>query len=220
MPKLRYRSCFVEHNMSELRHLSVVCVGPSKSGKSTVLGNLLNQLGVDQNGLEEYRVYDKDPNDNSKNLLNYRGLVDRLVSERLDDETKDLSSYTMQTDRYVIQLFNTPGDARYHKNAIRGISMADVCLFVTTFDTPPENVEQRDLLSICQAFGIRYFIVIINKMDLHSSKQMDVVVLEKIKENFVNQCIRVGIQPGFVTVVPSIAKSDEGNIHHASTREF
>ena len=154
--------------------VSIVFVGHVDSGKSTISGSLLYNLGqVDDRAIEKYKREAKVKNRESW-FMAY--IMDTYEEEREKGKTVDIGKASFTTPHRRFTLLDAPGHAGYIPNLLLGACQADVAGLVISakkgefesgFDKQGSTREHTLLL---KALGVNNLIVMVNKMDEDSVK--------------------------------------------------
>ena len=154
--------------------VSIVFVGHVDSGKSTISGSLLYNLGqVDERIIDKYKREAKVKNRESW-FMAY--IMDTYEEEREKGKTVDIGKASFQTQHRRFTLLDAPGHAGYIPNLLLGACQADVAGLVISakkgefesgFDKQGSTREHTLLL---KALGVNNLIVMVNKMDEDSVK--------------------------------------------------
>ena len=174
--------------------VSIVFVGHVDSGKSTISGSLLYNLGeVDERAIEKYKREAKVKNRESW-FMAY--IMDTYEEERDKGKTVDIGKASFSTPHRRFTLLDAPGHAGYIPNLLLGACQADVAGLVISakkgefesgFDKQGSTREHTLLL---KALGVNNLIVIVNKMDEDSvkwSKERYDKIIETLKP-FLHSC--------------------------------
>ena len=174
--------------------VSIVFVGHVDSGKSTISGSLLYNLGqVDERAIEKYKREAKVKNRESW-FMAY--IMDTYEEERDKGKTVDIGKASFSTPHRRFTLLDAPGHAGYIPNLLLGACQADVAGLVISakkgefesgFDKQGSTREHTLLL---KALGVNNLIVIVNKMDEDSvkwSKERYDKIVETLKP-FIHSC--------------------------------
>ncbi len=154
--------------------VSIVFVGHVDSGKSTISGSLLYNLGeIDDRAIDKYKREAKVKNRESW-FMAY--IMDTYEEERDKGKTVDIGKASFSTPHRRFTLLDAPGHSGYIPNLLLGACQADVAGLVISakkgefesgFDKQGSTREHTLLL---KALGVNDLIVIINKMDEDSVK--------------------------------------------------
>ena len=154
--------------------VSMVFVGHVDSGKSTISGSLLYNLGqIDERAIDKYKREAKVKNRESW-FMAY--IMDTYEEEREKGKTVDIGKASFQTPHRRFTLLDAPGHAGYIPNLLLGACQADFAGLVISakkgefesgFDKQGSTREHTLLL---KALGVNHLIVMVNKMDEDSVK--------------------------------------------------
>ena len=161
--------------------LKFITCGSVDDGKSTLIGHILYDsklLYADQE--KALQLDSKVGSCNGK--IDYSLLLDGLTAEREQGITIDVAYRYFTTDNRSFIVADTPGHEEYTRNMAVGASFAD--LSVILIDAEQGVVVQtRRHARICALMGIKYFVFVVNKMDLvEYSKERFEKIKEQIKE--------------------------------------
>ena len=174
--------------------VSIVFVGHVDSGKSTISGSLLYNLGeVDERIIDKYKREAKVKNRESW-FMAY--IMDTYEEEREKGKTVDIGKASFSTPHRRFTLLDAPGHAGYIPNLLLGACQADVAGLVISakkgefesgFDKQGSTREHTLLL---KALGVNNLIVMVNKMDEESVKWSKERYDEIVKQlrPFIHRC--------------------------------
>jgi peptide chain release factor subunit 3 len=150
-------------------HLNIVFIGHVDAGKSTISGQIMLQTGqVDERTLQKYEKEAVEKNRESW-FLAY--IMDTNEEERLKGKTVEVGRAHFETDKKRYTVLDAPGHKNYVPNMIGGAAQADVAILVISarkgeFETGFEKGGQtREHARLVKTIGVKYLIVVINKMD-------------------------------------------------------
>ncbi|MCQ2818719.1 MAG: GTP-binding protein [archaeon] len=174
--------------------VSIVFVGHVDSGKSTISGSLLYNLGqVDERTIEKYQREAKVHNRESW-FMAY--IMDVNEEEKEKGKTVEIGKAFFETKTKRFTLLDAPGHSGYIPNLLQGACQADFAGLVIAakkgefeagFDKSGSTREHALLL---KALGVSQLIVMVNKMDEETVK-WDQERYEAIKKNlkpFLKSC--------------------------------
>jgi peptide chain release factor subunit 3 len=159
----------VMEDVDPREHLNIVFIGHVDAGKSTLSGSILYIMGmVDKRTIEKYEREAKERNRESWFLA---FIMDTSEEERAKGKTVEVgrAHFDTPTNRYTI--LDAPGHKNYVPNMISGAAQADVAVLVISarrgeFETGFEKGGQtREHALLAKTLGVRYLLVVINKMD-------------------------------------------------------
>lgn len=159
------------------RHCSVILIGHIDSGKTTIAGQLLAQLG---NMDERYitRLKQEHPYDWMSYVTSDADELERGI-------TIDIAREYFQTEYRRYTLIDAPGHRNLVPNLITGAILADIGLLVVSarkgeyeagFERGGQTMEH---ILLCRALGVQRLAVLVNKMDIDN---WDEVRFNTIKE--------------------------------------
>ncbi|AKC59747.1 sulfate adenylyltransferase subunit CysN [Blochmannia endosymbiont of Polyrhachis (Hedomyrma) turneri] len=161
--------------------LRFLTCGSVDDGKSTLIGRLLYdsyQLYDDQ--LLALRNDSKTVFQSSNDQLNFAALVDGLHDERAQGITIDVAYRYFSTKSRKFIIADTPGHEQYTRNMATGASTSDLAILLLDARKGIRDQTRRHTF-ISILFGIRNFIIAINKMDL---VDYDKNVFENIRRDY------------------------------------
>ncbi len=141
--------------------LKFLTAGNVDDGKSTLIGRLLYDSNALASDLKEFL----EKNKNQEGNINLALLTDGLKAEREQGITIDVSYKYFTTNKRKYIICDSPGHIQYTRNMVTAASNCDISLILV--DARNGITEQtRRHTYISYLLGIRYIILIINKMDL------------------------------------------------------
>ena len=145
--------------------LRFITCGSVDDGKSTLLGRLLYETkAVLSDQLAQLKT-DSKKFGTQGDSIDYALLLDGLSAEQEQGITIDVAYRFFSTEKRKFIIADTPGHEQYTRNMATGASTADAAVIL--IDARKGLLEQTKRHSfLCHLFGIRHFIVAINKMDL------------------------------------------------------
>ena len=169
--------------MTTLRFLTC---GSVDDGKSTLIGRLLfdAQLLFD----DQLATLEADSKRHSTQgeAIDFALLVDGLAAEREQGITIDVAYRYFATGRRKFVVADTPGHEQYTRNMASGASHSD--LAVVLVDARKGVLTQtRRHSAIAALFGIRHFVLAVNKMDLVGYEEAVFAAIEAEYREFAAQ---------------------------------
>ena len=190
-------------NMNRKVLINLAFIGNKGSGKSTTIGHLLYNTGNIDISSKLYIDAINAVTQMNFNTYKYCFLINTHRDERLRRQTIMYHLNKFETERYDFNLIDLPGDFHLRKNIIKGLSLADVAVFVVSAENEnPENDHIYDYLVITYTRGIRQLIFAINKMDLTKDPKYSEKVFLKIKNKMLNLSINIGFQEENIQFIP------------------
>jgi peptide chain release factor subunit 3 len=151
------------------QHLSIIFCGHVDSGKSTISGHLLSDIGmVDERELDMLR---KKASTTSGTGNCYSFIQDISEDEMKRGKTAEVASSYFETEKKRVTILDAPGHKYFVNEALSGIAQSDVAVLVisartgefeTGFEKQGQTKEHALLISVC---GVKNMICVINKMD-------------------------------------------------------
>jgi translation elongation factor EF-1alpha len=197
---------------------STALIGPLSCGKSTILGQFLLKNSENTFNFEEILNETEILGQNLFSSLTYKS-----KDEKLRQITLEFKQFLITTQKYNLYIIDTPGNKKFIKNTIRGISMMESCILVISPEINKNNLQLYEDLKqkvlIAHTLGIKQLIVVINKMDLVNFSQK---IYEKIKNSLSQILIQIGFDQNLINFIPVCAKNnyDENNINIKSQNYF
>ncbi|XP_065659114.1 eukaryotic peptide chain release factor GTP-binding subunit ERF3A isoform X2 [Hydra vulgaris] len=149
--------------------INIIFIGHVDAGKSTIGGQLLFLTGqVDKRTLEKYEREAKEKNRETWYLS---WALDTNIEERNKGKTVECGRASFDTESKHFVLLDAPGHKSFVPNMIGGAAQADVAVLVISarkgeFETGFERGGQtREHAMLAKTCGVRFLIVLINKMD-------------------------------------------------------
>eukprot|EP00993_Chasmostoma_nieuportense_P005627 NODE_624_length_2006_cov_216.279404_g580_i0.p1 GENE.NODE_624_length_2006_cov_216.279404_g580_i0~~NODE_624_length_2006_cov_216.279404_g580_i0.p1 ORF type:complete len:616 (-),score=174.24 NODE_624_length_2006_cov_216.279404_g580_i0:107-1954(-) len=150
-------------------HLNLIFIGHVDAGKSTISGHLLYQTGmVDDRTLEKYEREAKLKNRDS---WKFAWTMDISEEERDKGKTHETGTGYFETPARRYTILDAPGHKAFVPSMIGGACQADIGILVISarkgeFETGFEKGGQtREHAILAKTAGVRYLIIVINKMD-------------------------------------------------------
>lgn len=179
----------------EKPNMNVVFVGHVDAGKSTVVGQLMFQMGaVSEQAMKKLR---EEAEKHGKVGFEFAYIMDKIKEERERGVTIDLAYKKIMTEKFQITIIDAPGHRDFVKNMITGASQADAAFLVIAAPAgvQPQTTEHLWLL---RTMGVKNLCVAVNKMD---SVNYDESKFNQVKEDVGKLLKGVGINPEATTFI-------------------
>ncbi|KAH0791835.1 eukaryotic peptide chain release factor GTP-binding subunit ERF3A-like isoform X1 [Histomonas meleagridis] len=154
---------------SRKKHINLVFIGHVDAGKSTLCGHILVEAGiVDQRTIERYQ---KEATEKGRGSWYYSWVMDLSDSERAKGITEEVGVARFETDAHKYTILDAPGHRTFVPEMIGGAVQADVAVLVVSARTGEFEAgfnrggQTSEHLLIAKTAGVRYVIIVINKMD-------------------------------------------------------
>ena len=171
----------------EKPNMNVVFVGHVDAGKSTIVGQLLFQLGdVPEQQMKKLR---EEAEKHGKVGFEFAYIMDKIKEERERGVTIDLAYRKIMSQKFQITIIDAPGHRDFVKNMITGASQADSAFLVIA---APAGVQPqtKEHLWLLRTMGVTNLCVAINKMD---SVDYNEEKFNKVKEDVSELIKTVGL---------------------------
>ncbi|KAM7538881.1 hypothetical protein Aperf_G00000048636 [Anoplocephala perfoliata] len=150
--------------------INLVVVGHVDAGKSTLMGNLLYQLG--QVGEKQLAKFQWEAKKQGRGSFAFAWILDQTSEERSHGITMDIAQSAFETSTKRVIVIDAPGHRDFVPQVIGGAASADVALLVVNstfgeFETGIQRVGGQTLehARLMRLLGISRLIVAVNKMD-------------------------------------------------------
>ncbi|CUT99327.1 eukaryotic release factor 3 erfs [Echinococcus multilocularis] len=156
--------------------INLLVVGHVDAGKSTLMGNVLCQLGhVSEKQLAKYQW---EAQKIGKASFAYAWVLDQTSEERSRGITMDIAQIAFETHSKRVVLLDAPGHRDFVPQVIGGAAQADVALLVVNatsgeFETGMQlsGGQTQEHARLVRLLGVSRLIVAVNKMDTVSWSQ-------------------------------------------------
>ncbi|KAG1661481.1 Eukaryotic peptide chain release factor GTP-binding subunit ERF3A [Nymphon striatum] len=168
-PKPKKKQIIEDEESSKREHVNVIFIGHVDAGKSTIGGHIMYLTGmVEKRTLEKYEREAKEKNRESWYLS---WALDTNQEERDKGKTVEVGRAYFETQNKHFTILDAPGHKSFVPNMIGGAAQADLAVLVISarkgeFETGFERGGQtREHAMLAKTAGVRYLVVLINKMD-------------------------------------------------------
>jgi len=205
--------------IKENKNLYVVVCGHVDSGKSTLVGHLLYDLGLVQK--QTMHKFEKESNEIGKGSFKYAWVMDERAEERQRGVTIDVGIKQIETKNKTIVLLDAPGHQDYVSNMIGGTAQADVALLVVdaitgAFDAGfNKGGQTQEHAILARSMGIEKIIVAVNKLDVVHWSPERYYYISSLVVPFLEE---IGYNEENITILP-ISGLHGDNVFKRSKRE-
>ncbi len=177
--------------------LRFITCGSVDDGKSTLLGRLLYDTKTVFSDQFSQLQADSKKFGTQGGSIDYALLLDGLAAEQEQGITIDVAYRFFSTEKRKFIVADTPGHEQYTRNMATGASTADAAVIL--IDARKGLLAQTKRHSyLCHLFGIKHFIVAVNKMDLVSYNE---VGFHEIAEEYGAFASTIGIEhPSYIPI--------------------
>lgn len=159
--------------------LKFITCGSVDDGKSTLIGHMLYDAKLIFADQEQALKLDSKIGSNDGDI-DYSLLLDGLIAEREQGITIDVAYRYFSTQKRSFIVADCPGHEQYTRNMAVGASFADLSVILVDASKGIMPQTKRHT-KICLLMGIKYFVLIVNKMDTIDYNQN---IFEQVRQDF------------------------------------
>lgn len=192
------------HSGAKKDLINLVVVGHVDSGKSTLMGHLLVELG--QVSQKVMHKYEQESRKLGKQSFAYAWVLDETTEERSRGITMDVGQNSFETANKSVRLLDAPGHRDFIPNMISGAYQADVAVMVVNATTGEFEAgfdaggQTREHALLVRSLGVSQLIVAVNKLDtVDWSQDRFNFIVDKLKTFFKSS---VGFRDSDVNYIP------------------
>jgi bifunctional enzyme CysN/CysC len=191
----------------------IVC-GSVDHGKSTLIGRLLYESGLVLSDQLQALDHEAGKAGGQGEELDFSLLLDGLAAEREQKITIDVAYRFFATARRKYIVADAPGHEQYTRNMATGASTADLALLLVSATDGLTRQTRRHAI-IVSTFGIRRFVVALNKMDLVGWSQARFAELQAEFRPFLKE---LGVDE--VIFIPLSARAGENLVRRSERMQW
>ncbi|CAM9140936.1 unnamed protein product [Pylaiella littoralis] len=192
--------------------LAMVVIGHVDAGKSTLMGQVLVQVGqVSQRALHKQ---EKEAREAGKASFFLAWVMDEDQEERAHGVTIEVAQKYIETETKLVTLLDAPGHRDFIPKMISGASAADAAVLVTPaaigeFESGFQaNGQTKEHAMLAKALGVNQLLVVVNKLDATDPPWSE-ERYEAVKAEVGPFLTRTGFRPKKVRFVPASGLSGE-----------
>ena len=174
------------HRQGAQTALRFLTCGSVDDGKSTLIGRLLYDAKLVFEDQLAALAADSKTQGTQGGALDFALLVDGLAAEREQGITIDVAYRYFSTDRRKFVVADAPGHEQYTRNMATGASNSELAVILVDA-RKGLLVQTRRHSYIAALFGIRHFVLAVNKMDLVGYEEAVFSDIERAYRSFAAQ---------------------------------
>ena len=174
------------HRQGAQTALRFLTCGSVDDGKSTLIGRLLYDAKLVFEDQLAALAADSKTQGTQGGALDFALLVDGLAAEREQGITIDVAYRYFSTDRRKFVVADAPGHEQYTRNMATGASNSELAVILVDA-RKGLLVQTRRHSYIAALFGIRHFVLAVNKMDLVGYEESVFSDIERAYRSFAAQ---------------------------------
>ncbi|CAN0226470.1 unnamed protein product, partial [Ectocarpus fasciculatus] len=192
--------------------LAMVVIGHVDAGKSTLMGQVLVQMGqVTQRALHKQ---EKEAREAGKASFFLAWVMDEDQEERAHGVTIEVAQKHIETETKLVTLLDAPGHRDFIPKMISGASAADAAVLVVPaavgeFESGFQaNGQTKEHAMLAKALGVNQLLVVVNKLDATDPPWSE-ARYEAVKAEVGPFLARTGFRPKKVRFLPASGLSAE-----------
>lgn len=189
---------------SQKSRLAMVVVGHVDAGKSTLMGQVMVQLGyVAKRAVQKYQ---KQATELGKASFALAWIMDEDDAERERGVTMDIATKSISTASHDFVILDAPGHADFVPSMITGAAAADVGIVVVAATAGEFEVgfdgggQTREHIILARGLGVSQIIVAINKLDAVDWDERRFLEIQATMKPFLLECGFVSKRLQFVPI--------------------
>lgn len=202
--------------------LNLIVIGHVDSGKSTLMGHLLFQLG--QVSQKIMHKYEQESRKVGKQSFMYAWVLDETDEERERGITMDVGQNRFETENRVVTLLDAPGHKDFIPNMIGGAYQADVAILVVNSTTGEFEAgfeaggQTREHALLVRSLGVSQLCVAINKLDTVEWDQTRFLTIRDKMKIFLTK--QAGYKESDISFIPCSGLTGENLSRKPSSEKF
>lgn len=148
---------------------TIVVVGHVDAGKSTLVGHLLQKIGLVQE--RAVQKFEQAAQSIGKSSFGLAWVMDERQDEREHGVTIDAAERHFETARRRYTIVDTPGHRDFIPNMIKGATQANIALLILPATTGEyesamkDSAQTKEHCFLLKAMGVNHIVLVVNKMD-------------------------------------------------------
>lgn len=148
---------------------TIVVVGHVDAGKSTLVGHLLQKVGLVQE--RAVQKFEQAAQSIGKSSFGLAWVMDERQDEREHGVTIDAAERRFETSRRRYTIVDTPGHRDFIPNMIKGATQANIALLILPATTGEyesamkDSAQTKEHCFLLKAMGVNHIVLVVNKMD-------------------------------------------------------
>ncbi|KAI8394259.1 P-loop containing nucleoside triphosphate hydrolase protein [Radiomyces spectabilis] len=184
--------------------LTTICIiGHVDSGKSTIVGHLMYQLGEINH--RTMHKYERDSQKIGKGSFAFAWVMDETEEERARGITMDIATNGFETEHHKFTVLDAPGHRDFIPNMISGTAQADAAVLVADATTGSFEAgfdahgQTKEHALLARSLGVQQLVIAVNKLD---AMNWDQARFEEIVQRLTAFLVQAGFRKNKLTFVP------------------